>query len=233
MTLSSSILSSRLDALVQNTDDETVAAEALADAFADYFVGGNPPVPANGAIAGAVPVTAAAIKTTAAPTPWAPSTAYLVGAQVGNVGNIYSCTVAGTSAPSGGPTGTGGAIVDGTCTWAFVSASPTTNPKAAMKAALAGMSVPSVGALRLQQGVQAFWATMVASPPMYFSGATAITPPAGLVGLSATLTTVFASNTSGMLPKATALSNIATAIHAANAGGIATFPTPVGPQTIT
>lgn len=43
-------------------------------------------------------------------------------AVVANGGHIYVCTVGGTSAASGGPTGTGaGAITDGTVTWYYVS----------------------------------------------------------------------------------------------------------------
>lgn len=57
-----------------------------------------------------------------APTAWAGSTAYTVGAIVRNVGLIYRCVTAGTSAASGGPTGQGSAITDGGATWAFVSA---------------------------------------------------------------------------------------------------------------
>lgn len=53
---------------------------------------------------------------------WAASTAYAVGAQVTNGANVYTCTTAGTSASSGGPTGTGSSITDGTCVWAFFSA---------------------------------------------------------------------------------------------------------------
>jgi uncharacterized phage protein gp47/JayE len=62
--------------------------------------------------------TAAA--TLAAATAWAPTTAYAVGNVRSNSGNIYVVTVAGTSAASGGPSGTGAAIVDGTVTWRFV-----------------------------------------------------------------------------------------------------------------
>jgi hypothetical protein len=54
--------------------------------------------------------------------PWAPSRAYTVGHQVHNGGNLYRCTVAGTSASSGGPSGTGGSITDGGVTWTFVQA---------------------------------------------------------------------------------------------------------------
>lgn len=51
---------------------------------------------------------------------WLISTGYVVGDLVVNGGNAYECTVAGTSAGAGGPTGTGGAIVDGTVTWKYV-----------------------------------------------------------------------------------------------------------------
>jgi len=52
-------------------------------------------------------------------TAWAGSTAYTVGKARTNGGNIYVCTVAGTSAASGGPTGTGTSITDGSVTWKY------------------------------------------------------------------------------------------------------------------
>lgn len=55
---------------------------------------------------------------------WAASTPFAVGVQVGNGGNVYRCTTAGTSASSGGPTGTGASITDGTATWAYVGTGP-------------------------------------------------------------------------------------------------------------
>lgn len=58
--------------------------------------------------------------TLAAATAWAPSTVYAIGDVRTNAGNIYVVTVPGTSAGSGGPTGTGTAIVDNTVTWRFV-----------------------------------------------------------------------------------------------------------------
>lgn len=58
--------------------------------------------------------------TLAAATAWAPSTVYALGDVRTNAGNIYVVTVPGTSAGSGGPTGTGTAIVDNTVTWRFV-----------------------------------------------------------------------------------------------------------------
>jgi len=55
------------------------------------------------------------------PGTWQPSHAYSVGDKVINDGTrIYQCVTAGTSAASGGPTGTGVGITDGTCVWDFV-----------------------------------------------------------------------------------------------------------------
>ncbi len=52
--------------------------------------------------------------------PWAASTAYTVGKQVLNdSGKVYQCTTAGTSAGSGGPTGTGSDITDNTAKWEY------------------------------------------------------------------------------------------------------------------
>ena len=51
---------------------------------------------------------------------WTISTAYLLNQQANNGGNVYRCTTAGTSAGSGGPTGTGTGITDGTAVWNYV-----------------------------------------------------------------------------------------------------------------
>lgn len=51
---------------------------------------------------------------------WTATTAYLVGDNVFNGTEDYVCTTAGTSAGSGGPTGTGVGIVDGTVHWSSV-----------------------------------------------------------------------------------------------------------------
>lgn len=52
---------------------------------------------------------------------WLTSTAFAVGQQVTNDGGkCYRCTTAGTSASSGGPTGTGSSITDGTAVWQYV-----------------------------------------------------------------------------------------------------------------
>lgn len=51
---------------------------------------------------------------------WNSNTDYLVDDQVLNGGNIYIATAGGTSASSGGPTGTGSSISDGSVTWDYV-----------------------------------------------------------------------------------------------------------------
>ena len=57
------------------------------------------------------------------PLAWVLSTAYRLGEEVTNdSGKLYTCTTAGTSASSGGPTGTGTSITDGTVVWDYISA---------------------------------------------------------------------------------------------------------------
>ncbi|MBI5543607.1 MAG: DUF3383 family protein, partial [Deltaproteobacteria bacterium] len=57
-----------------------------------------------------------------APAAWVISTAYAVGAKRKNDTNkVYECITAGTSAGSGGPTGTSQDITDGTCHWRYVT----------------------------------------------------------------------------------------------------------------
>ena len=52
---------------------------------------------------------------------WQASTAYSLNQYVSHVGNWYRCITAGTSAGSGGPTGTGTNITDNTVHWTFVT----------------------------------------------------------------------------------------------------------------
>lgn len=51
---------------------------------------------------------------------WVASTAYSLNAQVLNGGNVYACTVAGTSTTGSGPSGTSNAIGDGTAKWSYM-----------------------------------------------------------------------------------------------------------------
>jgi lysophospholipase L1-like esterase len=53
--------------------------------------------------------------------PWQASYGYVVGQQCSNSSNIYRCTAStGNSASSGGPSGTGSSITDGSVTWAYM-----------------------------------------------------------------------------------------------------------------
>jgi hypothetical protein len=55
-------------------------------------------------------------------TAWVASTSFVFGNRRSNGGNAYVCVANGTSAGSGGPTGTGSNIVDNTCRWSYLSA---------------------------------------------------------------------------------------------------------------
>lgn len=56
-------------------------------------------------------------------TAWVATTAYVAGQRVINdSGKVYRCTTAGTSAGSGGPTGTTSAITDGSVVWEYLGA---------------------------------------------------------------------------------------------------------------
>lgn len=62
------------------------------------------------------------LRGTASGTAWVLSTAYTAGVVRVNGGKAYVCTTSGTSASSGGPTGTGTGITDGTAVWSFAPA---------------------------------------------------------------------------------------------------------------
>jgi len=94
---------------------------------------------------------------------------------------------------------------------------------AAMQGAMTGLSAPNGGSVAIQAGITAFWsaiaglatgiwltAPVVLVPP--------IVPPPGLGGISAALTSVFTSNTSGSVDLATAANNVAAALH--SSGGL-------------
>jgi len=53
---------------------------------------------------------------------WTASIAYAVNKVIWNGTNFYRCVTAGTSAGSGGPTGTGTGIIDNTVVWDYISA---------------------------------------------------------------------------------------------------------------
>lgn len=79
---------------------------------------------------------------------WASTTDYKIGEVTTNDGgNVYRCIAPGTSAGSGGPTGQGDDITDGTAHWAFVpgfaNGFMVTNTDPATNAFLAQHSAPT------------------------------------------------------------------------------------------
>ncbi len=84
-----------------------------------------------------------ALATIALASIWTITTAYAVGDIRSNdtPTNIYRCTIAGTSAGSGGPTGEGTAIVDGTVTWRYMG----DGDGSVVVAATATVTGPTVG----------------------------------------------------------------------------------------
>lgn len=95
-------------------------------------------------------------------------------------------------------------------------------PELAMVGALGGLS--TLAATALQTGILAFWGAII--PAIAWPSTLAITPPALLSGLVASLSGVFSSNTSGLLSKDASMDAIANAIHLASLGGTTTWPGP-------
>lgn len=98
--------------------------------------------------------------------------------------------------------------------------------KAAMPAAMTGMSVSGAGAGKIVAGIQAFWVGVAGGLAASFVGATAITPPPHS-GLLAALQPVFDSNTSGSRSLADSAAAVAVVMHAqAIIGGTVTTTGP-------
>jgi len=96
--------------------------------------------------------------------------------------------------------------------------------KLAMIPVLAGMSQPGAGALKIEQGVRAFW--LAAALPAFFPGSIAALPPP-TVGLANSLQPVFDSNTSGGATLEQAAQAVAAVMYAnAIVGGTVTLPGP-------
>lgn len=79
---------------------------------------------------------------------WQPTHVYSVGTTITNGGNSYTCVAPGTSAASGGPTGTGSGIIDGTAGWNFTGSAPAApdNQRAIglHKDGVTGVDIPSM-----------------------------------------------------------------------------------------
>jgi len=74
-------------------------------------------------------------------TAWVALTVTALGAVVTNGANSYVCTVAGTTAASGGPTGTGTGITDGSVTWNYLGAAVSDGINLSVASVAAGMSI--------------------------------------------------------------------------------------------
>ncbi len=105
--------------------------------------------------------------------------------------------------------------------------------KAAMAAALSGMSSTGAGATKIQDGVAAFWvAVSAASSSIWavpgFVVAPAI-PPVAILGLADALTAVLAASTAANLSLSDAATAAATVLHASGGLGGTVLLTPTGP----
>ncbi len=103
----------------------TVAADVLtlagfprADASADATGKATVARIRTSANADVITTLTVGLNSTAAPA-WVASTAVTAGVYRTNGVNVYKCVTAGTTAASGGPTGTGTAITDGTAVWDY------------------------------------------------------------------------------------------------------------------
>lgn len=77
----------------------------------------------------------------------------------------------------------------------------------------------AAGADIFRSGVLFFWAHLQANTTLYWPGTTAGTPPAGIAGITAALTSVFGTNNDAAITRQQAATNMATALHAGNTGG--------------
>ena len=123
---------------------------------------------------------AVAVMNYIAPTAWQATTAYTVGVLKTNGGKIYRCATAGTSAGSGGPSGTTSGIVDGTCTWDYIATGANTNSLAFV--ALYSGTVGNSIRVTVSAGSKAnSWKIVIGIPglpPEVFDNITGATAPA-------------------------------------------------------
>ncbi len=99
---------------------------------------------------------------------WAPNQGVLMGARVANGGSAYQCVLAGTTASSGGPTGSSGNILDGTARWAWLS----TVDFSSLSAAVGNLPTTFMANLTFEIWNAASQTTSAATPFMNLSGHT-------------------------------------------------------------
>lgn len=117
-------------------------------------------------LAAAAQISNPVLNTPLGPAPtWAASTAYAIGQIVSNGGYQYICSVAGTSAGSGGPTGQGmGPIADNTVTWFYYGFSTPSAAAANQPVITQSATVPS--------GLTNTYAYNANPSPFYYTGGT-------------------------------------------------------------
>lgn len=111
-----------------------------------------------------------------------------------------------------------------------VNATHINTAKAAMAAAMSGLSVSGQAFAKIQAGIIAWWDTLVASPSNYFAGASSITKPAGLTSIASNLSPICANNKDTSASASVACGAIAASLHSSNGGGSADIS---GARTIT
>jgi hypothetical protein len=122
------------------------------------------------------------------------------------------------------------AVITPPATGIPVTSGTTSDAKAAMQAALAGLNTAGSAASVITTGITAYWGALSINAAAIFVSvppAISITPPTGLGGLQVTLETVFTANIAGNVTKGVALTAIANAIHAVQiVGALCVFPVP-------
>lgn len=95
-----------------------------------------------------------------------------------------------------------------------------TGLKPAIKGALAGMSTPSVGAVKIQAAFAVAWAGIAASAASLYATATSATPPPTVATIATVaLPVAFLANMAPSVTKAQAATTTANALSGANATG--------------
>ena len=110
-----------------------------------------------------------------------------------------------------------------------VTAGSLAGATSALKAGLVGMSVLNAGPAKIQTAITSFWGVVATSAATIWATVpppTGATPPPGLTGIAAALTTTFSANISGELSLEDSANAVATAIHSTQLGGIALIPPP-------
>jgi hypothetical protein len=106
--------------------------------------------------------------------------------------------------------------------------------KAAMVAAMTGLSTTGGAAAAIQAGILAYWTTLLPLASAVWPATVGpvippAVPPAGLAGIAAALAPVFTANTSGGLSLVASAAAVAAALHPLQLGGLVNLgPPPPG-----